>query len=116
KPPSSPGPLRRPWGRSLPTLHARRYTARAPTEPRSPSSRGLGRRPFKAEARVRIPLGAREGAPAPTHNHISAPVEESGRPHRPVKAKIAGSKPVRRAGRHVRRTYGSRSILVTERR
>ena len=34
----------------------------------------------------------------PTRNHISAPVEESGRPHRPVKAKIAGSKPVRRAG------------------
>src|SRR5512132_110717 len=35
------------------------YPSRAPTEPWSPSSRGLGRRPFKAEARVRIPLGAR---------------------------------------------------------
>jgi hypothetical protein len=57
---------------------------------RPPSSSGLGRRPFKAVARVRIPLGAR--------NCIPAPVEESGRPHRPVKAEIAGSKPVGRAG------------------
>jgi hypothetical protein len=32
------------------------------------------------------------------HNRIAhAPVEESGRPHRPVKAEIAGSKPVGRA-------------------
>ena len=58
------------------------------TEP--PSSSGLGFRPFKAATRVRIPLGA--------HNRIAhAPVEESGRPHRPVKAEIAGSKPVGRA-------------------
>jgi hypothetical protein len=57
-----------------------------------PSSSGLGFRPFKAATRVRIPLGA--------HNRIAhAPVEESGRPHRPVKAEIAGSKPVGRAGR-----------------
>jgi hypothetical protein len=56
-----------------------------------PSSSGLGFRPFKAATRVRIPLGA--------HNRIAhAPVEESGRPHRPVKAEIAGSKPVGRAG------------------
>jgi hypothetical protein len=55
-----------------------------------PSSSGLGFRPFKAATRVRIPLGA--------HNRIAhAPVEESGRPHRPVKAEIAGSKPVGRA-------------------
>jgi hypothetical protein len=39
------------------------YFEAAPTEPRSPSSRGLGRRPFKAEARVRIPLGARDRRP-----------------------------------------------------
>jgi hypothetical protein len=39
------------------------YFETAPTEPRSPSSRGLGRRPFKAEARVRIPLGARDRRP-----------------------------------------------------
>jgi hypothetical protein len=67
---------------------------------RSPSSRGLGRRPFKAEARVRIPLGAR------TTTAYRAPVEESGRPHRPVKAEIAGSKPVRRAGQRGYRARG----------
>ena len=55
-----------------------------------PSSSGLGHRPFKAAARVRIPLGARTTT-------AYAGVEESGRPHRPVKAKIAGSKPVTRA-------------------
>ena len=55
-----------------------------------PSSSGLGHRPFKAAARVRIPLGART-----TTEY--AGVEESGRPHRTVKAKIAGSKPVTRA-------------------
>ena len=32
------------------------------------------------------------------HNRIPAPVEESGRPHLPVKEEIAGSKPVGRAG------------------
>ncbi len=59
-----------------------------------PSSSGLGFRPFKAATRVRIPLGA--------PNKIHAPVEESGRPHRPVKAEIAGSKPVGRATRRCR--------------
>jgi hypothetical protein len=61
-----------------------------------PSSSGLGRRPFKAEARVRIPLGARHHRTT-RHNRIPAPVEESGRPHLPVKEEIAGSKPVGRA-------------------
>ena len=69
----------------------------------SPSSSGLGRCPFKAEARVRIPLGARHHqhqAPSGASAAVTtahAPVEESGRPHLPVKEEIAGSKPVRRA-------------------
>jgi hypothetical protein len=42
------------------------YTASAPANrDRSPSSSGLGRRPFKAEARVRTPLGARTTHAAP---------------------------------------------------
>src|SRR6266542_5337756 len=58
--------------------------------PEHPSSSVLGFRPFKAATRVRIPLGA--------HNRRLAGVEEPGRPHRPVKAVIAGSNPVTRAG------------------
>ena len=59
------------------------YPSRAPTEPRSPSSRGLGRRPFKAEARVRIPLGARGrhfGADAQPHICACGGVRSSSSP------------------------------------
>ena len=117
RPPPPPGPPsashRR--GRSGPRagLLRDRSSARWPCYPSSapqqeagssPSSSGLGRRPFKAEARVRIPLGARHHplhsttAPAPVTT-AHAPVEESGRPHLPVKEEIAGSKPVGRARR-----------------
>ena len=88
--PDRPGRLRGRAGRPLyfPALPPGRGRGAARTGP--PSSSGLGFRPFKAATRVRIPLGA--------HNRIAhAPVEESGRPHRPVKAEIAGSKPVGRA-------------------
>ncbi len=86
---------------------------------RPPSSSGLGRRPFKAEARVRIPLGARfrarpsrscRGAMT-TQQHERAPVEESGRPHLPVKEEIAGSKPVGRAIRTPSRPLGRRGVV-----
>ena len=50
---------------------------------RSPSSSGLGLRPFKAAARVRIPLGARSEAQW-----------RSWLARRPVTAKVAGSSPV----------------------
>ena len=50
--------------------------------PWPPSSSGLGRRPFKPEARVRIPLGARWGR------------GEAWSSRRPVKPEIAGSNPV----------------------
>ena len=59
------------------------YPSRAPTEPWSPSSRGLGRRPFKAEARVRIPLGARGrhfGADAQPHICACGGVRSSSSP------------------------------------
>jgi hypothetical protein len=70
-----------------------------------PSSSGPGFRPFKAATRVRIPLGA--------HNRILAGVEEPGRPHRPVKAEIAGSKPVTRAeARSVRAGRGQVAQLA----
>ena len=52
------------------------------------SSSGLGRRPFKAVARVRIPLGAR---------HDSKVLWSSWSARRPVKAEVAGSSPVRTA-------------------
>ncbi len=51
---------------------------------KSPSSSGLGLRPFKAAARVRIPLGARK----------SQAQWRSWLARRPVKAKVAGSSPV----------------------
>jgi hypothetical protein len=50
-----------------------------------PSSSGLGRRPFKAVARVRIPLGAR---PHPRSRGAAWSAR------RPVKAEVAGSNPV----------------------
>ncbi len=59
--------------------------------------------PFQGGNTGSNPVGGTNRAP-PLHrdrlgsaNRIPAPVEESGRPHRPVKAEIAGSKPVRRA-------------------
>jgi hypothetical protein len=52
-----------------------------------PSSRGLGHRPFKAAARVRIPLGAQEA--------WSCGAAWSAR--HPVKVEAAGSNPVRTA-------------------
>ena len=68
--PTRPAPPARPprardrrWARG-PAGHG--YTASAPANrDRSPSSSGLGRRPFKAEARVRTPLGARTTHAAP---------------------------------------------------
>ena len=42
----------------VPVLAEPQQWGRAPAHPfRSPSSRGLGRGPFKAETRVRIPVG-----------------------------------------------------------
>jgi hypothetical protein len=52
------------------------------------SSSGPGRRPFKAVARVRIPLGARPGS----YRTRSRGAARSAR--RPVKAEVAGSNPV----------------------
>ena len=54
-----------------------------------PSSSGLGRRPFKAVARVRIPLGVRQLNSKVLWSSWSA--------RRPVKAEVAGSSPVRTA-------------------
>jgi hypothetical protein len=56
----------------------------ARTEP--PSSSGLGLRPFKAAARVRIPLGARQDSHKAQWRSWLA--------RRPVTAEVAGSSPV----------------------
>ncbi len=64
----------------------------------SPSSSGLGRRPFKAEARVRTPLGALHDRRLGAEDNRTCVCGGVRSPHRPVKAEIAGSKPVRRAG------------------
>ena len=53
--------------------------------PRPPSSSGLGHRPFKAAARVRIPLGA------PVGSRSRGAVWSA---RRPVKPEVAGSNPV----------------------
>jgi hypothetical protein len=53
-----------------------------------PSSSGLGLRPFKAAARVRIPLGVRDGS------CYSKAQWRSWLARRPVTAKVAGSSPV----------------------
>ena len=58
-----------------------------------PSSSGLGHRPFKAAARVRIPLGALSAAAG---NAWSCRAARSAR--HPVKVEVAGSNPVRTAG------------------
>lgn len=50
-----------------------------------PSSSGLGHRPFKAAARVRIPLGVRSTSKAQWRSWLA---------RRPVTAKVAGSSPV----------------------
>ena len=58
-------------------------TATEPTAP--PSSSGPGHRPFKAAARVRIPLGARPARPAPRVGHGGRPIHSyrTGRATRP---------------------------------
>ena len=61
-----------------------------PRKPESSSSSGLGPRPFKAVARVRIPLGARK--------YNSKAQWRSWLARRPVTAKVAGSSPVWVAG------------------
>ena len=68
--------------RSLPGSRARKRAL-------PPSSRGPGHRPFKAAARVRIPLGA-QGFPQgdPEERAISSGVE-----HLPYKEGVAGSNP-----------------------
>lgn len=60
-----------------------------------PSSSGLGRRPFTAVARVRIPLGVRD---AVTRSSSKA-LWRSWLARRPVTAEVAGSSPVRVAKR-----------------
>jgi hypothetical protein len=61
--------------------------------PEPPSSSGLGHRPFKAAARVRIPLGARSPR---VGDKRSCRAARSAR--HPVKVEVAGSNPVRTAG------------------
>ena len=62
------------------------------------SSSGPGRRPFKAVARVRIPLGVR---PTQVGQFVRRKVLwSSWSARRPVKAEVAGSSPVRTAKRH----------------
>src|SRR6266567_6335509 len=75
-------------GRS-PTAGATGKTA-VTVEP--PSSSGLGHRPFKAAARVRIPLGARLAVASAAWSCRAA---RSAR--HPVKVEVAGSNPVRTA-------------------
>ena len=74
----------------------------------SPSSSGPGHRPFKAAARVRIPLGARKRSQQ-LHDHSSLQDHRSCKTtwsrgeawssRRPVKAEVAGSNPVGTATR-----------------
>lgn len=60
---------------------------------RPPSSSGLGRRPFTAVARVRIPLGVRN---TETWSMLeSKALWRSWLARRPVTAEVAGSSPVR---------------------
>src|SRR5258707_15286925 len=70
------------------------------------SSSGLGRRPFKAVAGIRIPLGA----PPPTEERRATRAWSCGAvwlARRPVKAELAGSNPVRTAGGpHSRPAHG----------
>ena len=58
-----------------------------------PSSSGLGRRPFTAVARVRIPLGVRNAATR--SSWYSKALWRSWLARRPVTAEVAGSSPVR---------------------
>ena len=69
-------------------------TAVAPSEP--PSSSGLGHRPFKAAARVQIPLGALCWPGGGEQRIWSCRAAWSAR--HPVKVEVAGSNPVRTAG------------------
>src|SRR5688500_10892924 len=61
-----------------------------------PSSRGLGRRPFKAVTGIRIPLGA-PGAVRVTLRRQPRSGGADWLARRPVKAEVAGSSPVRTA-------------------
>src|SRR5215217_4038942 len=58
------------------------------------SSSGLGRRPFKAVARVRIPLGVQNRV---RPEQLSKVLWSSWSARRPVKAEVACSSPVRTA-------------------
>src|SRR6185436_10024907 len=63
---------------------------------RPPSSSGLGRRPFTAVARVRIPLGVRDAATrSESSTQESKALWRSWLARRPVTAEVAGSSPVR---------------------
>src|SRR5690349_18929582 len=64
---------------------------------RPPSSSGLGRRPFTAVARVRIPLGVRDNGNVGTYvvRRKSKALWRSWLARRPVTAEVAGSSPVR---------------------
>src|SRR4051812_5164247 len=74
---------------SIPTWLTSRKDERCGYAP--PSSRGPGHRPFKAAARVRIPLGARSGRPA--RSSAGARAISSGVERLPYKEEVAGSNP-----------------------
>src|SRR3954462_3980870 len=74
---------------SIPTWLTSRKGERRGYAP--PSSRGPGHRPFKAAARVRIPLGARSGRPA--RRSTGARAISSGVERLPYKEEDAGSNP-----------------------
>ena len=67
-------------------------TGKAAVTVEPPSSSGLGHRPFKAAARVRIPLGVQLAAASTAWSCRAA---RSAR--HPVKVEVAGSNPVRTA-------------------
>jgi hypothetical protein len=79
-----------PYAGAVPDGGRHGQTAAVAVEP--PSSSGLGHRPFKAAARVRIPLGA---LLAPASAAWSCRAARSAR--HPVKVEVAGSNPVRTA-------------------
>ena len=70
---------------------------RGGSETRPPSSSGLGSRPFKAETRVRIPLGALHG------NRIAWACGAVWSARDPVKVEVGGSNPLRPASGAARR-------------
>ena len=93
------------WG--SPRRRAPRVTAAKAVRP--PSSSGLGHRPFKAAARVRIPLGALLTHPVSTHGPVeqlvsSPPCQGGGRGFKSRQDRSAES-----AGSQVRRAAQARS-------